>query len=91
VPKALTPVPVVEHAPPVAPKPTYTILDAIKDLHTGVKVGTLMIVHAATGKSFEVLGYDQKTGATTMRNGDGLKIKPVLSERECSVYIPLWR
>lgn len=87
----VTTIPAPAEVPAEAAKPPYTILDAVDDFRTGKRLETLMIVHNGTGRSFQVTGFNAKTGETIMKNSDGLVIKPRLSEREAKEYHPIWR
>lgn len=70
----------------------YTILDALEDYLGGEKRGTLMFISVETGKGFRVLGYDRKTRIVRLHTGYKKQVlHPVISERECELYYPLWR
>jgi hypothetical protein len=85
---------------PWTPVENYTILDALKDQYNNQPKGkTLLLVpkphtvQAAASKNstiWEVLSYDAQTSRAVLK-GDGLTIKPVISQREVSLYDPFWK
>jgi hypothetical protein len=88
--------PVPEPAPEPAPwdiDEDYSILDALKDFAEKKKPKQqLMLVHRHTvGCTYTVKSYDQETGRAVLEGGfKGGLLKPVLGEREATLYYPVW-
>ena len=78
--------------PPWELAPGYTILDALKDYATNNWHGKeLFLVGTGSPTRFKVLGYDPASRRCQLESQDGLRIKPVISEREVPLYSPFWK
>lgn len=94
---ATHPAPAPDAAPPKkAPTPPWeapqeTLLAALARYALG-GAPTLMVVHKTNGRSWEVKGFDPKTGRAALKQAD-LKhlLTPLLREKDNANYYPLWR
>lgn len=78
--------------PPWELAPGYTILEALKDYATNNWHGKeLFLMSVNTPMRFKVHGYDPVSRRCQLESQDGLRIKPVVSEREVPLYSPFWK
>jgi len=78
--------------PPWELDPSYTILEALKDYATSNWHGKeLYLVASNSPMRFKVLHYDPVSRRCQLESQDGLRIKPVVSEREVPLYTPFWK
>jgi hypothetical protein len=78
--------------PPWELAPGYSILDALKDFASNNRHGTeLFLVAVGSPTRFKVLGYDPVSRRCQLESQEGLRIKPVISEREVPLYTPFWK
>lgn len=82
----------VEDYPPWESPPDYTILDALKDFATGNAKGKELWLVSVSGEGqFKVISFDVATRRCQLDGPKGLRIKPVISERETLLYSPFWK
>ena len=70
------------------------ILDALREFAAKPKKDkrVLMLCHNETGVSYRVEHYDPTTGRTKLSTTYRRKyLTPIITERECKLYFPLWR
>lgn len=78
--------------PPQSTTPSgeQTALAALEELAGGRKQ-VLMLVHKTTGQTLQVLDFEPKTRRVYLKNSEGVKIQPIIGERENGIYNPFWR
>jgi hypothetical protein len=74
----------------VAPK-KQSVLEAIQELQNGRK-DTLTIMHIKTGEIYRVLGFDPVEQRIKLETKSSNQIlRPLWTQREESLYTPIWR
>lgn len=75
-----------------APAKDYTILKALEDLRAGkFPKKTLFFLKNDSNLKWRVLGWDAETKRASLEGDHGMKIRPVITEREVPTYTPFWR
>jgi hypothetical protein len=78
--------------PPWDLPPGYTILEALRDYATNNWQGRELWLIAVSGDmQYKVIAYDMASKRCQLESEKGLRIKPVISEREVPLYTPFWR
>ena len=86
--KAEAPVEQKEEAPAITEQ---KVTDAVVQFALkGGKV-PLLLIHRHTGKVWSVVAHDVNTKRTTCTDPTGMRVSPVLTERENALYSVMWR
>lgn len=69
----------------------YTILDALKDFANKTMKAPGLWLHAKNGMAvYRVVSYDLQDRRCQLECTNGLKLKPIIGEREVPLYLPRW-
>lgn len=89
----------MEHVAPVKggkPTPENDCLLALAAWSTGMKVGTVMLVHRENGSGYEVVRAEpdpqvEGTWRLVIMGANGVEGQPRFTQRENGLYRPVWR
>ena len=72
-------------------QPKQSLFEALDEYLNSTKKKTLMVVKKENGAMWKVLGYEKDTKRVVLQDSAGVKIRPILRDRENELYYPQWR